>query len=402
MLTNRAYRYEIKPNIQDRILLAKHAGVARFAYNWGLQQRISLYELEKKSTSAIEQHRLLNKMKATEYPWMYEVSKCAPQEALRDLDRAFKNFFRGVKEGKKIGFPSFKRKGNRDSFRLTGTIKIVGKAVQLPRLGILTLKETPRINGKILSATVSREADRWYVSILSEENIPDPEPIQGDPVGIDVGLTCFAAFSDGSKVFSPKPLQKNLKSLKRLSKQHSRKIRGSNNRKKSALKLSRMHRKIRNIRKDFLHKESTRLAKTKPVIVLEDLDIKGMLKTNKLSRQISDAGWSEFRQMIAYKTKWYGSRLIIAPRFYPSSKTCSTCQAYVAKLPLQVREWKCTSCLEIHDRDINAAKNLLRLNTGSSPEIYACGDSSGGASQKLASHGSLKQEVMSGIFVHKL
>ena len=239
---NKAYRYELKPNSAQRILLAKHAGVARFAFNWGLKRRIDLYNEEKKSTNAIEQHRLLNSLKETEFPWMYEVSKCAPQESLRDLDRAFQNFFRGLKQNQKIGFPSFKRKGERDSFRLTGTIKVQGKRVQLPRLGTVNLKETPEVKGKILSATLSREADRWYVSITVELEIIDPCPVIGVPVGIDVGLTSFATYSDAGKIFSPKPLEKNLKRIKRASRKHSRKIKGSNNRKKAALKLARLHR----------------------------------------------------------------------------------------------------------------------------------------------------------------
>jgi len=383
MKINLACRYELKPNCSQRVLLAKHAGSARFAFNWGLAQRIALYEESKKSTNAIEQHRLLNSLKASEYQWMYEVSKCAPQEALRDLDRAFQNFFKGIKKGQKIGFPAFKKKGQRDSFRLTGTIKIEGKKIQLPRLGVLSLKEASKVQGKILSATVVREADRWYVSICIEQERPNPKPIHGDPVGIDMGLSCFATCSDGEKIFAPKPLAKSLKRLRKASRKHSRKTKGSKNRKKSALKLSRLHRKTRNIRKDFLHKQTTKLAKTKPVIVLEDLDVKGMLSNNRLSRNISDAGWSEFRSMLEYKTKWYGSTLIIAPRFYPSSKTCSKCGNIVKKLPLETRQWQCTGCQCTHDRDVNAATNLMKFYTGSSPGINACGDTSDGASKNL-------------------
>jgi putative transposase len=290
MQLNRAYRYELKPNASQEILLAKHAGVARFTYNWGLGLRIELYEKSKKSTNAIEQHKLLNSLKASNFPWMYEVSKCAPQEALRDLDKAFKNFFRGLKESQQIGFPKFKKKSFQDSFRLTGTIKIKNKEIQLPRLGCIKLKEKSKVRGKILSATVCREADRWYVSITVEEHIDTPNPIIGEAVAVDVGLNCFAALSTGEKAFAPKPLEKKLKRLKRISKQHSRKVAGSKNRKKSALKLARQHRKIRNTRKDFLHKFSTNLAKTKSVIIVEDLDIKGMLcGPAKLNRQIHDA-----------------------------------------------------------------------------------------------------------------
>lgn len=391
-----AYRYELKLTVKNLKLCAQHAGVARFAFNWGLQKRIDLYSKEKKSTNAIEQHRLLNSLKVTEFPWMYEVSKCAPQEALRDLDRAFQNFFRGLKTHQKIGFPSFKRRGTHDSFRLTGTIKILGKKLQLPRLGLVNLKEEPKIQGKILSATISKEADRWYVSLSIEREIADPKPVQGDSVGIDLGLTCFATFSNGSKIIAPKPLAKNLKRIKRASKRHSRKVLGSNNRKKSALKLSRLHRKNRNIRKDFLHKETTQLAKTKPMIALEDLNVKRMLANNRLSRNISDAGWNEFRRMLEYKTKWYGSKLVLVPRYFPSSKMCSECKYCIHELSLSTRTWECEKCHCIHDRDLNAAKNLLNYSTGSSPGIYACGDTSNGAREKLASYVPLKQEANHG------
>jgi putative transposase len=374
----------------------------RFTYNWGLNLRIELYEKEKKSTNAIEQHKILNSLKGTEFPWMYEVSKCAPQEALRDLDKAFKNFFRGLKLGKKIGFPSYKKRGDRDSFRLTGTIKVHKRKAQLPRLGLISLKECSNVKGRILSATVSREADRWYVSLTVEEHIPNPMPLPKNSIGIDVGISSFATLSTGEKVISPKPLEKKLKLLKRRSRQHSKKVPKSNNRKKSALALSRLHRRIRNSRKDFLHKVSTHLTKTKSTIVVEDLDVKGLLVKGKLSRQISDAGWTEFRRMLEYKTKWYGSELVIVPRFYPSSKLCSGCGKVVDELPLEVRKWECLNCHLVHDRDVNAAKNILNWSTGSSPGIYACGDTSSGGRICSASYVSEKQEVMSEIFVHKL
>ena len=314
----------------------------------------------------------------------------------KNLFAAFKNFFRGLKQTHKIGFPKFKKKSFHDSFRLTGTIKIKNKEVQLPRFGSLKLKEESKVEGKILSATVCREADRWYVSLTVEQYIDTPNPIKGEAVGIDVGINCFAALSNGEKEFAPKPLEKKLKRLKRMSKQHSRKIAGSKNRKKSALKLARKHRKIRNIRKDFLHKFSTSLAKTKSVIIVEDLDIKGMLRgSGKLNRPIHDAGWGDFRRMLEYKTTWYGSKLIVAPRYYPSSKLCSECGYLVNKMPLSIRDWCCQNCKSLHDRDINAAKNLRNFYTGSSPGIYACGDpSDGGTGNWSTSHGSLKQELM--------
>ncbi len=355
MLVNKAYRYELEPNKTQLILLKKHAGCARFAWNWGLAERKRLWEEERKTTNAIELHRKLNRLKKTDFPWMYEVSKCAPQEALRDLDKAFKNFFEG-----RANFPKFKEKGVHDSFRLTGTIKVFPKHVQLPRLGKIRVKEkTTKCKGRILSATVSREADRWYVSLTVIVEIPDPVPVVGEPVGIDVGLKHFAVLSTGEKIEAPKSLEKNLKRLRRLSRQHSRKQKGSNNRRKSAIKLARLHRRIRNQRRDFLHKLSTRLAKTKPVIVIEDLAVKNMIKNRRLSRHIADAGWREFSRMLEYKTKWYGSKLVVAPKFYPSSRMCSGCGYVLPDIKLSTRYWVCPECGIYHDRDINAAQNLV-------------------------------------------
>lgn len=402
MIINLAYRYELDLNVQQRILCAKHAGAARFTFNWALQKRIDLYTTEGKSTNAIEQHRELNRLKAIEFPWMYEVSKCSPQEALRDLDRAFRNFFQGIKKGIKTGFPKFKKKGMRDSFRLTGAIKVIGKSVQLPRLGVIRLKEMPKVEGRILSATICRQADRWFVSITVEKEIDPPNPVQGSPLGIDLGISAFVTTSEGLKVAPPNPLYQALRRLKRLGKRHSRTQKGSKNRIKSSLKLARQHRKIGNQRCDFLHKLSTKLAKATPVIVVEDLCIKEMLQNRGLSKRIADMGWSSFIRMLEYKTCWYGSRLIKAPRFYASTKTCSCCGNTLEALPLNIRAWSCPKCEMRHDRDINAAINLLKFYTESSSGINACGDSSGGADQQSASHGSMKQEIMSGIFVHKL
>jgi putative transposase len=185
-----------------------------------------------------------------------------------------------------------------------------------------------------------------------------------------VGLDNFASLSNEKKIVAPKPLNKKIKRLKRLSKQHSRKVKGSNNCKKSALKLARHHRKIRNIRKDFLHQISTELAKTKSVIIVEDLDIKKMLQgPHNLNKSIHDAGWGEFRRMLEYKTRWYGSKLVVAPRYYPSSKLCSKCKFCLDKLPLSIRNWRCASCCSYHDRDINAdPKNLSVLSVLQFPQ----------------------------------
>jgi len=396
MLIQQSYRYELKPNNKQRTLLAKHAGSARFAYNWGLAQRIEEYKSTGKSSNAIKQHRQLNALKKTDFPWMYEVSKCAPQEALRDLDSAFNNFYRGLKSSPKIGFPKFKKKGIHDSFRLTGSIHTFERSVVLPRCGEIRTKEYTDVKGQILSATVSKEGDRWFVSFAVQRQ-PKLHKVTGElAVGVDMGINCFATLSDGTRIESPKPLEHSLRLLKRRSKQHSRKKLGSANRKKSALCLARLHRKIRNRRKDFLNKLSTQLAKTKSVVVVEDLNVRGMLKNHRLSRHIADSGWSEFLRMLNYKTEWYGSALVRASKFYPSSKICSVCGAVKTSLNLSERKFICEICGIVIERDENAALNLKRLATGSSPVSYACGDTSDSGTQqslRSTSYVSLKQEA---------
>ena len=367
-MTHQAFRYELDPTPAQRVLLAKHAGCARVAYNWAREERIKRFtanEGKAKFTTAIEQHRELNVLKETRFPWMYEVSKCAPQEALRDLENAFKNFHRKPKNG--CGFPRKRKKGIDDKFRLTGTIKVFPRHVQLPRLGKVRSKEpTAKFKGRILSATVKRQGgDRWFVSLLVEVQRPTPAPVAGPAVGVDLGLTTFATLvsSDGSieKISAPKPLKAKLELMTRRQRRHSKKQKGSANRRKSALKLARLHWRIANVRRDFLNKLTTRLAKTKSVIVVEDLNIEGMKK--RWGRSVSDVGFYEFRRQLAYKTVWYGSRLVVADRFFASSKLCSGCGLKNNSLTLSEREWICGGCGVVHDRDENAAKNLVRLAT---------------------------------------
>lgn len=239
-----------------------------------------------------------------------------------------------------------------------------GLCVQLPRLGSIHLKEEPAVQGRILSATVSREAGRWFVSLSVEMEMPDPAPVRGPAAGIDVGLKHFATIAAGEavqKIEAPRPLGRYLRVLRRRQRRHSRKLKGSRNRRKSAQRLARLHQRIRNVRQDFLHKLSTHLTKTKSVIVVEDLNVSGMLRNRHLARHIADCGWGAFRRMLEYKSVWYGSKLVAANRFFPSSKTCSACGHLLEKLPLGVREWDCPGCGTHHDRDENAARNLLTL-----------------------------------------
>jgi putative transposase len=402
MKTNKAFKYELDPNRGQLLLLARHAGTARFAYNWGLARKKDALERKEKVPTAIDLHRELNLLKKTDFPWMYEVSKCAPQEALRNLDVAFRNFWNGRRKGRKTGFPKFKKKGVHDSFRFsTGAIHAFERHVQLPKLGRIRVKEPICASlrdiaggaGKVLSATVSRVADRWYASFTVEHETSDPVPVQGPVVGVDLGVNCFAVLSDGTEVYAPKPLQKMLVKLQCLSRQLSRKKKGSANRKKAAMRVARLHRRITNIRNDFLHKLSTDLAKTKSVIVLEDLNVKGMVRNVHLARHIADAGWGRFREMVKYKASWYGSTLVTAPAFFPSTKTCSVC-GNIQDMPLKERTFECANCGAIMSRDLNAALNLEKLYTGSSPGINACGEEgSGNRKRYVVKPFSVKQEV---------
>jgi len=377
MLINRAYRYELDPNNIQRSSLAQHAGVARFAYNWGLEQRIKQYKSNQgndRFTNAMKQHKLLNSLKKDQFSWMYETSKCAPQEALRDLHRAFKNFYRGFKSGKKVGFPHFKKRGVRDSFRLTGTIRFHERAIQLPRIGKVRIKEKKKsyYGGRMLSVTVRRRANRWFVSVTVEEDILDPQPVRGVPVGVDLGVKTLATLSDRTTFTNPRALGRRLRKLRKLSKSLSRRQKGSKNREKAKTRLAKMYLRVFNIRQDTLHKVTTYLAKNHSKVIIEDLCVSGMLKNRQLARAIADVGFYKFRRQLEYKCEWYGSELVIVSRTFPSSKMCSRCGHRNKELSLSEREYHCEQCgLEI-DRDLNAALNLVAVSL---PETEnACGE----------------------------
>ncbi len=385
----RAYKVEIDINNKQRSLLVQCAGVARWAFNWGLARRKEEYESTGKSSNAIEQHRQLNALKATEYPWLYNYSKCIPQEALRDLDRAYQNFFRRVEAGEKPGFPKFKsRKNGIGSFRLTGAIRVTETHIKLPRIGWLKLKERgyiPTDGIHILSVTVSESAGRWFVSVQCREDI-ETIAATGEPIGVDLGIKELAVTSDGRRFENPKPLKKAQRKLKRLQRELSRRKKGGKNREKTRKKIAKTHQRIANIRRDTLHKVTSAItAKTKPdserpsVIVLEDLNIAGMVKNHCLAQAISDVGFAEFRRQLEYKSVWCGSDLIIADRFFPSSRLCRHCGCINSELKLSDRVWTC-DCGAVLDRDENAAINLKNLiyrtvsSTGTSLRANAYGD----------------------------
>ena len=382
----RAFKTELDLNNVQKTWCAQHAGAARFAYNWGLARKQAAYQAGEKTPTAIDLHKELNALKQGELAWMYEVSKCAPQEALRNLDKAFAHFFRRVKQkqaGKfkgNVGFPRFKsKKHGLGSFRLAGAIHIFARHIQLPRLGKLRLKESgylPSARVKILSATVSERAGRWFVSVQVELDLPEPVPADKPIAGVDLGVRALATVSDGTLIPNPNALKGSWRKVKRLQRAVSRKVKGSANRRKAVRKLARAHLRVANIRQNALHQATTPLAKTKSVIGVEDLNVSGMLKNRKLARAISAVGLSEFRRQLEYKARWYGSRIVVADRFFPSSKRHVRCGYIYADLQLSEREWICPHCGERVERDLNAALNLEQCaqTTASSAGSHACGE----------------------------
>jgi len=380
----RAYKTELDLNNTQKTACARHAGAARWAYNWGLARKLEAYRNGEKVPTAIDLHRELNVLKQGELSWMYAVSKCAPQEGLRNLDQAYAHFFRRVKEkkaGRKIqaGFPKFKSKKNGlGGFRLTGAIHIFDNAIQLPRLGRLRLKECgylPVEDVHILGVTVSERAGRWFVSVQVEMNQPEPLETDKPVAGVDLGIMALATVSDGTKIENPHALKNDLSKIRRLQRMVSRRQKGSANREKARQKLAKAHMRVANIRKNALHQTTSLLARTKSAVVLEDLNVNGMVKNHHLAQAIVDVGFHEFRRQLVYKGQWYGCKIILAPRFYPSTKRCSKCGHIKGEMGLSERVYTCDHCGHMIDRDLNAAINLKKLTTGSSPESYACGES---------------------------
>jgi putative transposase len=385
----RAYKIELDVNNKQRTLLSQHAGCARFAYNWALAKKKEAFEKKEKIPNAIELHRELNKLKQSELGWMYNSSKSAPQSALINCDIAFKNFFARCKKkvkGKK-GFPKFKSKKNeKQSFKLDGSIYISDRNhIKLPRIGEVKLKESDYIplDAEIKSVTVSSRAGKWFVSCLIEDVVKVAPTPANEAVGIDLGIKVLATCSDGTIFENPKALKKNLKKLKRKQRQLSKKKKGSKNREKAKKKLAKLHYRISNIRKDAIHKATTKIVNDNQVIVLEDLSVSNMMKNHKLAQSIGDASFYAFRRMIEYKAKWYGRTVIIANRFYPSSKLDHKSGKINNSLTLADRT-------TIHDdntttdRDLNVAINLKNYylndmhnkNTASSAGIKVCGEGS--------------------------
>ena len=358
----KAYKYRIYPNEEQINYLQKTFGCTRFIYNQMLADRIKSYEENKDLDIKIIKYPTPAQYKK-EYEWLKEVDSLALANAQMNLDKAYKNFFRD----KSVGFPKFKsKKDNHKSYTTNnqnGTIYIENNRIKIPKLkSMIKIKQHREFVGLIKSCTISQKpSGKYYIAMLVDtENIRLPK--LDTKVGIDLGIKEFAITSDGEMFSNPKWLKKSEKRLRKLQKDLSRKQKGSNNRRKDRLKVAKLHEKISNQRKDYLHKISHYIISENQVIVIEDLKVSNMIKNHKLAKSIADVSWSEFRRQLEYKSEWYGRELIIAPSNYASSQLCSNCGNKSSQTKdLSCRTYICPVCGMEMDRDINASKNLLNL-----------------------------------------
>ncbi len=358
----KTYKYRMYPNKEQVRKIWQHIGTCRFLYNWSLEEKIRAYQTDSKSLTMFDLNMKIPELKK-QYEWMNETNSQSLQAVNRNVETAFKNFFR-----KKADFPKFKSKKNPvQSFQVPQhyEVKLDENKVKLPKLGFVKTKISRKFVGELKTATVSATSTgKYYISVLVDDGLKEPEPAPFDStttVGIDVGLTSFLVTSEGLKEDNPRYLKNSLVRLKHLQRYVSRKVKGSNNRRKAVWKVAQLHERISNQRRDFLHKHSYKLVSENQAIAVETLNVKGMLKNHKLARSISDVGWSELFRQLEYKCKWYGKTLIKIGRFEPSSKLCSGCGYINNDLTLKDREWTCPDCGAHHDRDINAAINIKKM-----------------------------------------
>lgn len=352
-----SHKIEILPTSVQRTFMAKSCGTSRVGYNTGLAIWESEY-LKGNKPTMFTVKKLLNARKKQDFPWSYEVSKCCMEEAIIDLGRAYSNFFK-VESARR---PRFKKKGKNDSFRMgKSSFKLLGNRLRIAKLDKpIKLAEEFRFTGNLISCTISKKADKWFASVNVELDweYNNSNVQKQSTVGVDVGIKSLAVLSDGKDFVGPKPHKELLRKLRRANKSLARKVKGSNNWRKAKTELGRVHLRISNIRKDYLHKLTTFLAKNYSKIVIEDLNVKSMVRNRKLSRSLMDSSFGMFRTMLEYKCKLYNSTLVLADRFFPSTKMCSSC-GKLKDMKLSDRTYSCSCGLSI-DRDLNASINLAK------------------------------------------
>lgn len=372
-----AHRLALDTTYKQRKYFSRACGVARFSYNWALAEWTKQYAAGNKPT-ALKLKQQWNAIRREQYPWSYEVTKCASNQAIIDLGAAFKNFFSSLKSKQQAKYPKFKRRGtSRDSFKIwNDQFRVVGNTVLLPHIGCVRLRESLRFDGKILSATISRTADKWFISFAVDvADVPTQNQPQ-ESVGLDLGINHLAVLShpmsEGTIVFNnPKPLKAATVRLKKLqrgcSRQEAARKQTAGKKSKRAvkrtLKLSRAHATVANIRKDALHKMTTKITSEFKVVVIEDLNVAGMLKNHNLAGSIADAAFSEIRRQLTYKAKLKGGFVRVIGRFVRSTGVCPDCGTAVPKLSLSVRQWECPCCSRVWDRDIAAARIIHKVGT---------------------------------------
>lgn len=356
---NLSHKMRMYPTPSQENYFRQACGVARSTYNWALEHWQKQYKAGEKP-SAYGLKKLFNSIKGTERPWVYDVTKTACERAFTDLENAFKGFF-----AKRTKYPTWKKRGQRGSFYLGDRFKLDSLKIQIPKLGWIRLSESLRLKGRVLSATVSRTADRWFVSIAVElSETPRAVGESQATVGVDLGITSLATLSTGEKVEPPKALQQAEKRLKKAQRVMSRRKKGSANRRKAANRVAKLHYQVKCLRDDFANKLTTGLVERFGTIVIEDLNVAGMVKNHCLAKSVSDRSFGEIRRQLTYKAALYGRTLVVADRWFPSTKTCSDCGFVNRTVVLGVKSWICPSCGVIHDRDHNAAINLSNLAVG--------------------------------------
>ena len=373
-MVSRSHKIALQPTPEQAQAFVRAAGVARFTWNWALAEWKAWHKAGRKPT-AMKLKKHFNAVKREQFPWVYDSPRDANAQPFANLGQAFRNFFGGQAK-----YPKLKKKGRcRDAFYVANDkFHVEGDVITLPRMGKVKMREALRFDGKIIGATVSRTADRWFVSISVEVDLPVVRcENQARTVGVDLGVKHLATLSDGTLVDGPKPLRSALKRFRRLSRALSRKAKGSRNREKARLRLARRHARVAGIRSDALHKLTTSLVRTYGCVVIEDLNVKGMGRNRRLSRAIADMGFGEFRRQLAYKVEPSLTAVVVADQWFPSSKLCRLCGALNDELMLKDRTFKCECCGHVEDRDLNAACNLERY-PGLPGNPYACGHPSAG------------------------